>query len=55
MTQTSYEMMHNDMTQTSDDTQQYDITTLLPSVSAVVLGMFCGAKYTHHMPVIKHH
>ena len=32
------------------------VITLLPSVSAVVLGMFCGAKYTHHtfMPVVKH-
>ena len=24
------------------------VITSLPSVSAVALGMFCGAKYTHH-------
>ena len=32
-------------------------TTLLPSVNTVALGMFCGAKYTHHTftPVVKHH
>ena len=24
-------------------------TTLLPSVNTIVLGMFCGARYTHHM------
>ena len=37
-------------------TLQYNIT-LLPSVNTIALGMFCGAKYTHHTltPVIKHH
>ena len=32
-------------------------TTLLPSVSTIALGMFRGAKYTHHtcMPIIKRH
>ena len=31
-------------------------TTLLPGVGTSALGMFCGAKYTHHTftPVIKH-
>ena len=31
--------------------------TLLPSVKTIALGIFCGAKYTHHTfsPVIKHH
>ena len=36
---------------------QYYNTTLLPSVSAIALGMLCsGARYAHHtfMPVIKH-
>ena len=34
----------------------YFYTALLPSVSTVALGMFCGAKYTHHTftPIIKH-
>ena len=32
-------------------------TALLPSVNTTALGMFCGAKYTHHtfMPIITHH
>ena len=37
---------------------QYYNTTLLPSVSAIAVGMLCsGAKYTHHTftPIIKHH
>ena len=36
-------------------TIQYNIT-LLPSVSTIAQGMFCGAKYTHHTftPGIKH-
>ena len=25
-----------------------DNTTLLPNVNTIALGMFCGAKYTHH-------
>ena len=31
--------------------------SVLPSVNTITLGMFCGAKYTHHtfMPIIKHH
>ena len=31
------------------------VITLLPSVNTIALGMFCGAKYTHHtfMPVVK--
>jgi len=31
-------------------------TTLLPSVTIIARGMFCGARYTHHTftPVIKH-
>ena len=31
-------------------------TTLLPSVNTIALGMFCGARYTHHTftPIIKH-
>ena len=35
----------------------YCNTTVLPNVSTTVLGMSCGAKYTHHtfMPIIKHH
>ena len=31
----------------TQSTMQYD-TALLPSVSTVALGMFCGAKYIHH-------
>ena len=32
-------------------------TTLLPRVNTIAIGMFCGAKYTHHTftPIIKHH
>ena len=32
-------------------------TTLLPSVHTIALGLFCGARYTHHIftPIIKHH
>ena len=32
-------------------------TTLLPSVRTTALGMFCGAKDTHHTftPIMKHH
>ena len=32
-------------------------TPLLPSVNTIALGMFCGAKFTHHTltPIIKHH
>ena len=34
-----------------------DSAALLPSVNTVVLGMLCGAKYTHHTftSTVKHH
>ena len=46
----------------SSSTVQISVTiknknkTLLPSVNTIALGLFCGARYTHHIftPIIKH-
>ena len=53
MTLKSYPVTNNTI---QINTMQYNIT-LLPSVNTLIArGMFCGAKYTHHIltPIMKH-